>query len=324
MGPEPARVAPEEEWLGYFASLSNWGRWGPDDTRGTLNLVSPEKVVAACAAVREGRMVSCARMIEFGERPSALESRIPPLHFFSWTGARAPERGGSGSIDWLGIPLHGLYVTHVDAHAHAFWDGRMYNGRPASAVSAESGAREGSLQPVETGVVTRGVLLDVARALGVDTLPAGFAIGAVELEQTAAHQGVAVEPGDMLMVRTGYGKQRAAGRDVALVAAGADAARDAPHLPGLGVAALPWLHEHDVALVGTDTGTDARPSPYAFNAPVHVVAMCAMGMWIVDNLDLESLRATCGELGRWSFLGAIAPLRLKNATGSPVNPIAVF
>lgn len=319
---EPARVASEQEWLGYFDELSNWGRWGPDDRRGTLNLITPEKVASATQLVRDGRSVSCARVIDFGERASVLESRIPPLHFFSWTGQRAPDHGGSGAMDWLGIPLHGLYVTHIDAHAHAFWDGHMYNGQPASAVSTETGARMGSLLPLESGIVTRGVLLDIPRALGVEALPPGFAVGSEELQRAADAEDVMMEPGDLLLVRTGYGKLRSAGRGE--MAVDGHGSADLPHLPGLGVAALPWVHASDVAVIGTDTATDARPAPYSFNAPFHVVALCAMGTWIIDNLDLESLAATCQELGRWAFLSVVAPLRLKNATGSPVNPIAIF
>ena len=318
----PSRIASENEWLGYFDSLSNWGRWGPTDTLGTLNLITEAKVVAATKLVELGRSVSCGRVVEFGDHCPTLEARTPPLHFFSWTGQRAPTQGGSGAIDWLAIPLHGLHVTHIDAHSHAFWNGQMYNGQPATAVSAEAGARSGSIQALRHGLVTRGVLLDVPQALGVEVLPPGFAIGAAELDICIERSGVQMEPGDLLMVRTGYGRVRCSGQSPA--ADGNREAPDLPHLPGLGVAALPWLHQHNVAVVGTDTGTDARPAPYSFNAPVHVVAMCAMGMWVIDNLDLENLSEACERYGRSTFLVTVAPINLKNATGSPVNPVAVF
>jgi kynurenine formamidase len=314
-------VPTEEEWLALFESLSNWGRWGDDDQLGLLNLLTPEKVARAAALVRSGRHVSCSRLVEFAERAAGPETSIPPLHFMSWSGSAAPEHGGSGAIDWLGLPLHGLYVTHLDAPSHAFWNGRMFNGIPAATVTAEGGARNGSIELAERGIVTRGVLLDVARLLGRDVLEPGHAVDADELERAAVAAGVAVEPGDLVMVRTGYGSIRRA-RPM-LLADGEDES-GAPHLPGLGVASLPWFAAHDVAVVGTDTATEARPTPYSFNAPVHAVLMCAMGAWVIDNLDLEELARTCDGLGRWEFFVTVAPLRLRRATGSPVNPIAVF
>jgi kynurenine formamidase len=323
MGISPSRIASEEEWLGYFESLSNWGRWGPEDSLGTLNLITDSKVLNAARLIEVGTHVSCARVVDFGDRCPVTESRTPPLHFFSHTGQNPPSRGGSGAMDWLGIPLHGLHITHLDAHAHAFWDGRMYNGKPASAVSAETGARAGSTHPLSNGVVTRGVLMDVPRALGVEALPPGFAVGADELDLCARQAGVTPEPGDLLMVRTGYGGARRSRGPVG-TPYDAPGSPDAPHLPGVGVAALPWLRQNDVAIVGTDTGTDARPAPYSFNAPVHAVALCAMGMWVIDNLDLEDVSEACARYGRGAFLVTVAPIKLKNATGSPVNPIAVF
>ncbi len=297
----------EQEWLGYFAALSNWGRWGDDDTLGTLNLITAEQVRRAAALVTDGITVSCAREVDF--TGSRKEDPNRALHFMNSTGTGAAAQGGGGASDWVVLPLHGLVITHLDAHAHMFWDGRMYNGQDARLVTAEQGARRGYLAAAASGIVGRGWLAE------------GHQISAAELDAAARRQGVQPEPGDIVMVRTGYGRRR---RTDLLTGDGGAPPDFRPELPGLGAGTLPWMHTHDVAVVGTDTGTEARPSPYSWLAPFHAVAMVAMGLWIVDNYDLEDLAQTCERLGRHEFMAAIAPLRLKNSTGSPVNPLAMF
>jgi kynurenine formamidase len=310
----------EDEWREYFQTLSNWGRWGPDDVRGPLNLITPEVVQAALALVREGTSVSCAREISWGT--GVTEDPDRPLHFMSRTGTAARPEGPDGGNDWVVLPMHGLTMTHLDAPSHMFWNGKMYNGQDAGSVTAERGARLGSIAPVANGIVGRGVLLDVAAALGVDCLDPGYPISPDELDRAASRQSVTMQPGDVLWVRTGYGSRRAVAPWPTGPGTGLNDLQ--PHLPGLGPKSLPWMRDHDVAVIGTDTGTDARPSLYSFVAPFHVVAMTAIGMWIVDNLELEALSQTCERLGRWEFLMTIAPVRLKYSTGAPVNPIALF
>jgi kynurenine formamidase len=309
----------EAEWLDYFQALSNWGRWGDDDTRGTLNLITQECVRKAASLVREGITVSCAREVDFTASPKEDPRRA--LHFMSHTGSNAAAHGGGGAIDWAILPLHGLTITHLDAHAHMFWDAKMYNGQDARMVTAEQGARRGSLAPAAGGIVGRGVLLDIAALHGVPWLGEGHEISAAELDDAARRQDVQLEPGDILMVRTGYGARR---RTDPVTGDGGGPGDERPELPGLGAGSLPWMRAHDVAVAGTDTGTEARPSHYSWLAPFHAVAMVAMGMWIVDNYDLEDLAQTCERLGRYEFMATIATIRLKNSTGSPVNPLAVF
>ena len=304
--------------------MSNWGRWGSDDLRGTLNLIGLAEVAAAAALVREGRHVSCGRDVEFGTRVKVTEAGIPPLHFMSSTGARLNADGAGGATDWVGFDVHGLHITHLDAPSHQFWNGTMFNGHPASAVTAEHGARLGSIELASAGIVARGVLIDVASALDVEWLPEGYAITAEELDAAAARQGTKLAPGDVVMVRTGYGAQR---RDLRtripeLSPAPGHDRSELPHLPGLSAAALPWCRDHDVAVIGTDTGTESRPSDQAWIAPFHIVAMWSMGLWVLDNFELEELATTCSAYGRWEFMVVIAPIRFRNTSGSPVNPIA--
>jgi kynurenine formamidase len=309
----------EAEWLSYFQTLSNWGRWGDDDTRGTLNLITDECVRKAASLVREGITVSCARDVDFTASPKEDPGRA--LHFMSQTGSGTAAHGGGGAVDWVILPLHGLTITHIDAHGHMFWDAKMYNGQDAGMVTAEHGARRGSLAPAAGGIIGRGVLLDIAALHGVPWLEAGHEISAAQLDDAAKRQGVQLEPGDILMVRTGYGARR---RTDPLTGGGEGPGERQPGLPGLGAGSLPWMRAHDVAVIGTDTGTETQPSHYSWLAPFHAVAMVAMGMWVVDNYDLEDLAQTCERLGRYEFMVTIATIRLKNSTGSPVNPLAVF
>src|ERR1700722_20222305 len=136
----------DEEWRSYFDSLSNWGRWGPDDQRGTLNLVDAAKVAAAAGLVREGRQISCGRLVEFGNRVSVYEAEDAPLHFVSSIGARLNADGAGGGTDWVGFQIHGLYMMKLYEPTHQFWNGSMYNGHPAGALTAEAGARAGSVE----------------------------------------------------------------------------------------------------------------------------------------------------------------------------------
>jgi kynurenine formamidase len=186
----------------------------------------------------------------------------------------------------------------------------MYNGRPAEAVVADRGARTGGIDLAHEGVVTRGVLLDIPRARGVRWLEDGEGVDGDDLERAEEQAGTRVEPGDVLYVRTGYGARRPGG---------------SADMPGLTANSLEFIHARQPAIVATDSGTDAFPSGYpSITAPVHCVSMVAMGIWIIDNCDLEHAARRCAELERWHFMTTINPLRLKNSTGSPVNPIAVF
>jgi kynurenine formamidase len=305
-----AAPVPEDVVISWFESMSNWGRWGAEDELGALNLVTPEKVRAATALVELGERISCARVIDWAPRPPATEAAIQPVHFMQRAGEAAKSEELDSAYDWAGLPLHGLYVTHLDAFSHMFWRARMYNGGPAASVVADRGARAGGVDLAALGAITRGVLLDVPMARGVEWLEDGEGADAADLERAEALTGTRVEPGDLVFVRTGYGARRPGGT---------------PHLPGLAADSLRFLHARQPAILATDSGTDAYPSPYAsLHAPVHGVAMVAMGIWIIDNCDLEALAARAAELGRWNFMVTVAPLRLKNSTGCPVNPIAVF
>ncbi len=301
---------PEETVIGYFDSMSNWGRWGAEDELGLLNLITPAKVAQAVRLVEHGQRVSCSRPVEFAPKPSSVEAPLPPMHFMQTAGDLHRSRDMVAAMDWVGFPLHGLYMTHLDAPSHMIWKGRTYNGFLADRVGVERGAEVESVDVAKDGIVSRGVLLDVARARGVQWLEDGDAITDLDLERAEQLAQVQVEPGDIMLVRTGYGARRPG---------------SSTRMPGLIPESLPFLHAREPAVLATDTGTDLLPSPYpSMEGPVHVVSMVAMGMWIIDNCDFEALSAVCNRLGRWQVMIVIAGLRLVGATASPVNPIAVF
>lgn len=305
----------DDEVVAWFDEFSRWERWGAEDTLGALNLITAEKKRAAAALVREGRSLTLARQLEFAPKPDPGEALIPPIHFMQAAGESADPDGSGSAVDWVGLPLHGQYITHLDAHSHIFWKARMYNDQPASAVVTDRGALLGGVDTVRDGIFTRGILLDIPHALDREPLGDDDAVSAAEIEAAEAAAGLRVEPGDVVLVRTGYGERRSR-----------RAQGERTHSqPGVGTSCLPWIHNRSPAVLGTDTATDPT---WAHNgrvkAPVHSVCMVAMGMWIIDGCDLEDLARTCQELGRWEFLFTAAPIRLKNSTGSPLNPIAIF
>ena len=194
------------------------------------------------------------------------------------------EEQGSG--DFIGLAYHGYTVTHVDAPSHIFMSGRMYNGLPSTVVNSTQGATAGSIELIADGIVTRCVLLDIARLRGVDWMAPGEAIIVDELERAEAEQNVRVEEGDVLLVRTGGLRYR---NEV-----GPRPVEDGK--PGLHASCLPWLRERGVAMLGSDAIQDVQPSGYPnFRQPIHRIGITHMGLWLIDNCNLEGRRRRmCG------------------------------
>ncbi|MBI2467243.1 MAG: cyclase family protein [Candidatus Rokubacteria bacterium] len=315
----PTSVPSEAEVIGYLKTCSNWGRWGADDQLGTINLITPAKRQAAARLVRDGVSVTCARPVV---TDITADTTFQVMRFMVDSGEgrdtappeRLLQRRGAG--EFIGMVFHGYTITHVDSLAHFFWEGKIYNGRSCNLITAREGATVEAVELLHAGVVSRGVLLDVARARGVRWLERGEGVMPADLEAAERAQGVRVEPGDILLVRTGYYARRLAEGPV-------NPGRDGS--PGPHAALIPWLRERDVAMWGSDTHNDVTPTPYpGMGHPFHITALVGLGLWLIDNMNLEELAQTCAERSRWEFLLTVAPLRLRNVTGSPVNPIAVF
>ena len=301
-------------WL--HNDINNWGRWGTDDQRGTLNHLNPEITRNALDLVEEGETVSCARAVEFQAAPDVPR---PPQHYMIGSGdvyrpGEGPDR--QVAIDYFGLIFHGHTVTHVDSLAHFFWDGKTYNGHPSSVVSVAEGATELDVTAAVGGIITRGVLVDAPMLRGVRCIERGDGIGMDDISAAEERCGFKVEQGDVLLLRTGQLGLREERGPVDPYIAGSSGPK--PEI-------LPFMHERGVAVMGSDTGNDVQPSPYErFTNPVHQVGIVGMGLWILDNAWLDDLAVACEQRGRWQFLINILPLRLPTVTGSPVNPIAVF
>ena len=299
----PVTAVQYEQWK---TELSNWGRWGPDDQMGALNLITPEKRIQAAALVTDGVTVSMANDV-------ITEASIEGSNPFEVS--TYVTDGGGGDI--LSVHFHGFIHTHIDAFAHQFMDGKMWNGFTADNVTTESGAQKGSVYAAHQGIFTRGVLMDMARLKGVPYLEPGTRIYTQDLEAWERQTGVRVSSGDAVFIRTGRWARRAAVGlwDVARERAGVD--------PSV----IPWLRGRDVAILGSDSMHDAAPVQQGAElsgVPVHTFALIILGVHLFDNMNLEAVGEVAAERSRWEFLLTAAPLRFRTATGSPLNPIAVF
>jgi kynurenine formamidase len=317
-GTADARPLSLAEFDELFDSLKNWGRWGPEDQLGTLNLITPASVRAAAALVRSGRHVSMAVPIN---KVAGPDNANPAIHFVSQ--AHDIDIGSSGlrfGLDFLGMVCHGDNHTHVDALCHVSYRGRVYNGNLATEVLTSRGATSLDVAEYHDGLVGRGVLLDIARLRGVKWLEPGEIVTRDELEACERSVGVRVEEGDILVFRTGHHRRRAE-----LGPWGIDYPPAGQGRAGLHVDAVRWMHERGVAAFLPDCDGEVVPSTVpGMLYPIHVLQIAAMGMLASDLTQVEDVARACDEEGRWRFMVVGLPLRLPGGTGSPWNPIAIF
>ena len=245
----------------------------------------------------------------------------PPVHYMlesgeGWaSGEKVSARPNAAAIDYIGMVFHGVAVTHVDSLAHFFWNGKTYNGKPAHLVSTSLGATVCSVVEAKQGFISRGVLVDVPLVRGIDWIERGEGVSPEDILAAEERFGFKVQEGDILLIRTGQLRRRNVEGPVDR-SAGSTACQ---------AACLPLFYERGIAVMGSDTGNDVSPAQYAqVTQPIHQVGITAMGLWILDNADLEALAEACASRGRYEFMVSIGPLPLHNTTGSPVNPIAVF
>lgn len=296
-----------------YAATKCWGRWGDDDQRGALNLLTPDHASRAAGLVRSGVAVSCGR--EVAVAPAA-DNPVPALHHMTLAGDVGGRRAGlQASADFVGVSFHGMANSHIDALCHVFVDGQMYNGFPASDVTSV-GARRNSIEAAHDGIVGRGVLIDLPRHRGVEWLEPGEAILPDELEAASAAQSTDFETGDIVLISTGRDARRSVHGpwDPNLVG-----------LAGLDAECVGWLAERDPSVVGSDGVSDVLPAnDHAWPMPLHMCLLAGMGVHLLDNLHLGRLAAACAAERRWEFLFVVAPLQIRGGTGSPANPIAIL
>ncbi len=326
--PVPAHIP--DSFREIADQVSNWGRWGSDDQLGTLNLVDRAARLRGVAAVRDGAAFSLGLPLseEEGIQAGFVPGRVNPKR--SMISVNEPLSHDPGWIcsseDVVTLALQ--CATHWDGLAHVSYGagpdgGRLYNGYPASSVGADGASRLG-IHLVRT-LVSRGVLLDVARAKGLEFLEPGYPITPADLDAACDLGGLSIQPGDVVLVRTGQmvhlGLRPGPG--------GEKPERDLVAYtwptPGLTVATAVWFHERDVAAVATDTLVlEVYPceQPDAY-LPVHLLHLVEMGMTQGQNWVLDELADACAADGRYEFLLDATPLPFTNGLGSPVNPIAL-
>ena len=320
----PDRTDPEGAIAAAAARVSNWGRWGDGDVRGTMNFLTDERRRAAAALVRTGASYSLAQRFDMDGPQKGWRRRTNPVHTMLDTGTDAEAgvqgfpHGIGGADDVIAMPLQ--CSTQWDGLGHIFDHGNAWNGRRAGKVVTGLGDAVTGIETVSDVIAGRGVLLDVGRAYGDEhgELPDGFAITIEHLEGTIAAQGAtsSVGAGDIVVVRTGqYARTRREGwGDYAGGAA-----------PGLSFTTADWLHGSEIAAIATDTwGFEVRPNEFdvAFQ-PLHQVVIPHIGLFIGEMWAPDELASACASDGRYDFLLVAAPLPITGAVGSPVNPIAI-
>lgn len=319
--PPPTPDANDEELIRIFEKVKNWGRWGAEDQKGTLNLITPEVRKRAAALVQTGETYSISRPMPKG--PGEGNHPRVDHHMMYFPGA-------PGTYDYIGIASHGYYLTHLDALCHGIWEGKTWNGFPLKVGAIEAGEQFGEsaapggvshdgcyvcgLETYQEGIFTRGVFLDLAAAKGVDYIDNTYGITAEDLDLAEKYSGVKVESGDALFLRMGLGKHAAAlGREV-----------DFATRCGLIASAYEWIGDRDVAVFGGDCIEKFPYSSRRFATPFHQIALVSIGLALLDWPEVERLAEVCKLHGRNEFLLTVAPIPLKGATGCAVNPIVTF
>jgi kynurenine formamidase len=304
--PEPRKFPPEADLEKLFERVNNAGRWGPNDELGTLNYITEKKRVAAASLVRTGRALSIARNLNTMQ---SANNPSPVRHTMCYQ-AHEPI----GAIDELELGMHGFSLTHLDAIAHVYRGQDVYNGRKAAVVATPGGLTYCDILAQKDGIFTRGVLLNVAAARGVEWLAPDQGVYAADLDAAEKCQRVRVESGDIIFVYTGLQKRESV-----------EGPENLGQRVGIMPDAIQWMHEREIAVYSGDC-VDAFPNPYSLRHAIyfHAITLAAMGLILLDIPALEPLVDLCNEFGRSDFLLTMAPLRIKGGTGSPVNPIAIF
>jgi kynurenine formamidase len=302
-----------ERFAQLATEVSNWGRWGAADSRGTLNLITGESIRQAAALVRRGAVFSLSIPID-RTGPQTGARRLNPIHLMTDVHSELAHGGPMRFSDDF-IAMYIQSGTQWDALGHVSYGERMYNNVPACAVDVH-GASQLSIESAVPGVVGRGVLLDVARCEGVDWLKAGAVIGVNELDRAVEMAQARIMPGDVLLIRTGWRRFFLSTGSRQEFMAGE---------PGIGVEAVRWLRNHDVAAICSDNyAVEAIPGEQDWPPmSAHMLLIRDMGMLLGELMDFEELAEDCAQDGIYEMLVTAAPLRITHGVGSPVNPLAI-
>ena len=295
--------------------LSNWGRWGDDDQIGTLNFITPEKLVSAAQLIRTGKVIDCGIPFDKNGPFPPGGWRLNPQHVFTLLPSdTASSKDGQMAAD--DMVIMGLQAsTQWDGLAHVGYDGFFYNGVPAAAVNNFQGASKNDIAKVAAKLISRGVLLDIAALKGVDALPDSYEITEADVLAAEERQGVRVESGDILLVRTGSYQWFLEG----------DKAHFMGDEPGPGLDSCRWLYEREVAAIALDNwACEVWPSPIRGGSiPFHQVTIRDMGLTLGEMFNFEELAADCEQDGVSECLFCAPGLKVTGSVGSPITPMAL-
>jgi kynurenine formamidase len=286
-------------------AIHNWGRWSDDDQVGTLNLLTPERVLTAVGLVRRGQVYNLSVPLD-RDGP-----QYPQFHK-TWRVTHFTDNRAPGAVNFADdvLMMEAHSGTHLDALGHVWRDGLMWNGRRPETHVTSYGIDWGAVDRIP-GFVTRGVMLDVPRFRGVPHLGLGEVVTAETMEACARAQGVEIRPGDVLLVRTGW--YRVFESDPALWSQGE---------PGPDASCTAWLKRKDVVAIGADNpGVEGYVYAERHRLPerLHTTALRDLGVYLIENLNLEDLARD--EV--YAFLFVAAPLRIPRGTGAPMAPLAI-
>lgn len=300
-------------------ALRNWGKWGPDDELGTLNYVTPSDIVAAAGLVRAGKVVSLALPFDQKGPAYGLRGRFNPIHMMICTGTDAY----SGNQDAAGMRYADDIIimptqcgTQWDALSHVFYGEHMWNGYDIRLVDS-TGAKKNGIEKTKAKMVGRGVFLDVPRVHGLDWLPNGYAISAVELDYVAKAHGVEIRRADFVIVRTGAMEARLKAEKWGEFGGGP--------APGLAMDTAEWIQTKQIAAIASDThAVETRPNPIDnIRQPWHWVTLPNMGLTIGEYFYLADLSEDCARDGVYEFFFTAPSLPITGAVGCPTNPLAI-
>jgi len=327
-----------DDWRDMAEQVRNWGRWGENDELGTLNYITSERVAAAAQAVQRGIRIPLTIPLSAYGPQSGNGYRRNPIHLMAldggdieinntvrnWKGGGVQEEGvislwDNGPMRWNDdyIMMALQAGTQWDGLAHVYYDGQLYNGYPASSVTSAGAAKDGiDVIASAGGIVGRGVLLDVARHLGVHRLEAGYVITSALLDDVVAAQDVELGEGDILLLRTGWWTrflEQPEGEAWMFES------------PGVSWKVAGWLHEKRIAAIAADNVAVEVMTPEVENHFLlfHMLTIRDMGMSLGEIWDLEALGEDCAREGTYDFLLAAPPLMVPGAVGSPITPIAI-
>ena len=300
------------QFRALFDEVSTWDGRSTEAQRGALRNLTPERLLAAAGLVRSGTTVTLGRRVDTQAR---LDNPAPAVHLMTML----PDvEVGTGSVrfakDYIGVDYHNDTHSHLDALCHVAFDGRLYGGESEQEITSR-GSAYGAIDLLDNGLVGRGVLLDIPRVRDAAWIEPGEHVFRADLEAAEREQGVTVGPGDILLVRTGHARRLA---ELGPWETGQAKA-------GLHPSTATYFSERRIAALGSDGNSDTAPSSTeGVGFPIHVLAINAMGIHLLDYLQFEDLVEHCESHDVWEFLFVAAPLRIPGGTGSPVNPLAIL